>query len=174
MSEPDWKTELRAAVEAAIGLNVDCGGAAGVYRVRDAVMEAIQPHGDAAFARGLMAGSSKADYRLVQEKGRLRRELARRRTRRTKERGCVRRACLPSVPPSPPHLRMSRPKGRHRDPTPTTDHLGRLRGGLRHLASGSNKPENSIRWDAADEHDEDAFRRLLKLLFSPRADSGTA
>lgn len=37
-----------------------------------------------------------------------------------------------------------------------------------------NKPEISIRWDAADEHDEDAYRRLLELLFSPRADTGTA
>jgi hypothetical protein len=37
-----------------------------------------------------------------------------------------------------------------------------------------NKPEISIRWKAGTEHDEDAYRRLLKLLFSPRADSGTA
>lgn len=95
MSEPDWKTELRAAVEAAIGLNVDCGGAAGVYRVRDAVMEAIQPHGDAAFARGLMAGSSKADYRLVQEKGRLRR--AARRLHQTNQRKGVCPTCLPAI-----------------------------------------------------------------------------
>lgn len=33
---------LSDAVEAAIGLNVDCGGAEGVYRVRDAVMAAIE------------------------------------------------------------------------------------------------------------------------------------
>jgi hypothetical protein len=38
----------------------------------------------------------------------------------------------------------------------------------------ANKPEISIRWDKADEHDPDAYRRLLKLLFSPRADTGTA
>lgn len=38
----------------------------------------------------------------------------------------------------------------------------------------TNKPEISIRWEAAEAHDEDAYRRLLKLLFSPRADSGTA
>ncbi|MEU5764928.1 hypothetical protein ABZ782_03275 [Streptomyces asoensis] len=38
----------------------------------------------------------------------------------------------------------------------------------------TNKPEISIRWDAQEEHDEDAYRRLLKLLFSPRADNGTA
>ena len=62
MPEPDWKATLSAAVEAAIGLNVDCGGASGVYRVRDAVLEAIQPHLDAAFARGLMAGRSQAGY----------------------------------------------------------------------------------------------------------------
>lgn len=34
-----------------------------------------------------------------------------------------------------------------------------------------NQPEVTIRWEAADEHDEDAYRRLLKLLFSPRADT---
>lgn len=41
------ETDLERAVEAAIGLNVDCGGAEGVYRVRDAVMAAIErelPH----------------------------------------------------------------------------------------------------------------------------------
>lgn len=35
-----------------------------------------------------------------------------------------------------------------------------------------HQPEVTIRWEAADEHDEDAYRRLLKLLFSPR--TGTA
>lgn len=34
-----------------------------------------------------------------------------------------------------------------------------------------NQPKVTIRWEAADEHDEDAYRRLLKLLFSPRADT---
>jgi hypothetical protein len=38
----------------------------------------------------------------------------------------------------------------------------------------TKRPEISIRWDAAEEHDEDAYRRLLKLLFSPRAESGSA
>lgn len=37
-----------------------------------------------------------------------------------------------------------------------------------------NKPEISIRWGVSDEHDQDAYRRLLKLLFSPRADSDAA
>jgi len=35
--------EVSAAIECAIGLNVDCGGAEGVYRVRDAVLDAIRP-----------------------------------------------------------------------------------------------------------------------------------
>lgn len=55
MSE-SWRVRLNGDVECAIGLNVDCGGAAGVYRVRDAVLKAIAPHLDAAFARGLMVG----------------------------------------------------------------------------------------------------------------------
>jgi hypothetical protein len=38
----------------------------------------------------------------------------------------------------------------------------------------TNKPEISIRWETSDESDPDAYRRLLKILFSPRADSGTA
>ncbi|MFF3500464.1 hypothetical protein [Streptomyces sp. NPDC003247] len=36
------------------------------------------------------------------------------------------------------------------------------------------KPEISIRWEKAEEHDPDAYERLLRLLFSPRADTGTA
>ncbi|KOV07491.1 hypothetical protein [Streptomyces sp. XY533] len=35
---PDPRTEYVAAVEAAIGLNVDCGGREGVHRVRDAIL----------------------------------------------------------------------------------------------------------------------------------------
>ncbi|KOU30190.1 hypothetical protein ADK53_28645 [Streptomyces sp. WM6373] len=35
---PDPRTEYVVAVEAAIGLNVDCGGIEGVHRVRDAVL----------------------------------------------------------------------------------------------------------------------------------------
>lgn len=62
MSEPDWKVRLSAAVEVAIGLNVDCGGAAGVYRVRDAVLADIAPHVEAAYQRGLEAGRSQAGY----------------------------------------------------------------------------------------------------------------
>lgn len=38
----------------------------------------------------------------------------------------------------------------------------------------ANKPEISIRWESSDEPDADAYGRLLRLLFSPRADSGTA
>ena len=37
-----------------------------------------------------------------------------------------------------------------------------------------HQPEVTIRWEAAGEHDEDAYRRLLKLLFSPRADTPAA
>jgi hypothetical protein len=35
---PEPRKEYRAAIEAAIGLNVDCGGSEGVHRVRDAVL----------------------------------------------------------------------------------------------------------------------------------------
>jgi hypothetical protein len=45
---------------------------------------------------------------------------------------------------------------------------------LRENLADTPEPKISIRWDAADEHDEDAYRRLLKLLFSPRADTPTA
>lgn len=38
--------DLRELVEAAIGLNVDCGGVEGVHRVRDAVMAVVQPELD--------------------------------------------------------------------------------------------------------------------------------
>lgn len=62
MAEPDWKTALSEAVEAAIGLNVDCGGTLGVHRVRDAVLHALEPHLNAAYERGLMAGRSQAGY----------------------------------------------------------------------------------------------------------------
>ncbi|MFF0200242.1 hypothetical protein [Streptomyces sp. NPDC005017] len=37
-----------------------------------------------------------------------------------------------------------------------------------------DRPEISIRWTEAAEHDPDTYGRILKLLFSPRADSGTA
>lgn len=37
-----------------------------------------------------------------------------------------------------------------------------------------HKPQVSIRWDVNDEHDQDAYERLLKLLFSPRAGSGAS
>ncbi|NJP50113.1 hypothetical protein HCJ93_08515 [Streptomyces sp. SBST2-5] len=30
-----------------------------------------------------------------------------------------------------------------------------------------NNPDIRITWETAEEHDEDAYRRLLKLLFSP-------
>ncbi|MGW2169117.1 hypothetical protein ACWC1C_01135 [Streptomyces sp. NPDC001705] len=36
-----------------------------------------------------------------------------------------------------------------------------------------NQPEISLRWEAADEHDEDAYQRLLRLLFSPRTGTPT-
>ncbi|MFF9268645.1 hypothetical protein [Streptomyces rochei] len=34
-----------------------------------------------------------------------------------------------------------------------------------------NQPSVSLRWTEIDTPDEDAYRRLLKLLFSPRADT---
>lgn len=54
------------AVECAIGLNVDCGGPAGVHRVRDAVLAAIQPELDAlaalrAVARGYCPSCGRGD-----------------------------------------------------------------------------------------------------------------
>lgn len=39
----DPTTHLAERIEAAIGLNVDCGGAEGVYRLRDLVMAEVQP-----------------------------------------------------------------------------------------------------------------------------------
>jgi hypothetical protein len=43
---------------------------------------------------------------------------------------------------------------------------------LRENLRDTPEPKISMRWDVNDEHDEDAYRRLLKLLFGPRADSG--
>lgn len=41
--DSNWdKIPLATRVEAAIGLTQDCGGAEGVYRVRDAVMREVQ------------------------------------------------------------------------------------------------------------------------------------
>lgn len=68
MSEPDWKAELRDAVEVAIGISVDCGGTPGVHRVRDMVMKNVMPHIDAAYERGLQAGRSQAGYKTKRKK----------------------------------------------------------------------------------------------------------
>jgi hypothetical protein len=68
MPEPDWKTELSADVECAIGFNVDCGGTVGVHRVRDAVLHAIDRHIDAAYLRGLNAGRSQSGYTTRRKK----------------------------------------------------------------------------------------------------------
>lgn len=47
MTDPIRHPALTEAIESAIGLNVDCGGTQGVHRVRDAVLDAIQPELDA-------------------------------------------------------------------------------------------------------------------------------
>jgi len=70
--EPAWKAALSGDVEAAIGLNVDCGGTAGVHAVRDAVLAGIEPHIKAAEQRGYSAGVSK-NGKTVRE---LRQQLA--------------------------------------------------------------------------------------------------
>lgn len=68
MSEPRWKTELRDAVEVAIGISVDCGGTSGVHRVRDVVVKNVVPHIEAAYQRGLQAGRSQAGYKTSRKK----------------------------------------------------------------------------------------------------------
>jgi hypothetical protein len=68
VSEPVWETRLNADIEAAIGLSVDCGGTAGVQRVRDVVLRNVLPHIDAAYKRGLMAGRSQSGYRTTRKK----------------------------------------------------------------------------------------------------------
>lgn len=75
MPNEKWRMDLKGDIEAAIGLNVDCGGAQGVYRARDAVLEAVLPHLEAAYKRGEVAGGSRAGYRLVAENERLRRQI---------------------------------------------------------------------------------------------------
>lgn len=83
MANEKWRLDLKGDIEAAIGLNVDCGGAEGVYRVRDAVLAAVLPHLEAAYKRGHVAGASRSgrpvtrteNHRLTQENERLRREL---------------------------------------------------------------------------------------------------
>lgn len=57
--EPAWKAELSADIECAIGLNQDCGGAEGVYALRDHVFAAMEAHILAAEQRGFQAGVNK-------------------------------------------------------------------------------------------------------------------
>lgn len=55
-SEPDWKLALRHAIGEQIDPWTD-------FRfVEDAVFDAVMPHIDAAYQRGLMAGRSQANY----------------------------------------------------------------------------------------------------------------
>ncbi|WP_326613202.1 hypothetical protein OG949_33120 [Streptomyces scopuliridis] len=75
MSQPAWKAELSRDIEAAIGLNMDCGGAEGVYRLRDVVLKDVMPHIEAAFKRGHDVAKLRQGSRLVVENERLRREL---------------------------------------------------------------------------------------------------
>lgn len=76
MSEPDWKTELRRAIEA-----MDPTGSPYWLQV-------LLPHIEAAYRRGHEAGFSRAGYRLVQENERLRRELALAHQSRREEDAC--------------------------------------------------------------------------------------
>lgn len=75
MARDKGRLDLREDIEVAIGLNVDCGGAADVHRVRDAVLAAVLPHMELAYKRGIEAATGRASARLVQENERLRREL---------------------------------------------------------------------------------------------------
>lgn len=59
MSEPDWKFYLQRTVDAWV-----VGGEV----VRLGAFEALLPHIDAAYQRGLMAGRSQAGYRKRKEK----------------------------------------------------------------------------------------------------------
>lgn len=40
--------------------------------------------------------------------------------------------------------------------------------------ASEKRPELTVVWTTTEQSDEDAYRRLLKLLFSPRADSDAA
>lgn len=62
MANESRRLDLKQDIECAIGLNVDCGGAEGVHRVRDAVLAAVLPHFELAYQRGLMAGRSQSGY----------------------------------------------------------------------------------------------------------------
>jgi hypothetical protein len=62
------RLDLKADIECAIGLNMDCGGAEGVYKVRDAVLVAVLPHVELAYQRGVMGERSRAGYQKLKEK----------------------------------------------------------------------------------------------------------
>lgn len=70
--EPAWKAGLSADIECAIGLNQDCGGAEGVYALRDHVFTAVARHIRAAEQRGFSAGVSKSGATVAE----LRKKLA--------------------------------------------------------------------------------------------------
>lgn len=62
MARDQGRLDLKVDIECAIGLNQDCGGAEGVYALRDAVFAAVWPHMELAYKRGEMAAKSKAGY----------------------------------------------------------------------------------------------------------------
>jgi hypothetical protein len=68
MARDKGRLSLKDDIEVAIGLNVDCGGAEGVYKVRDAVLAAVLPHLEAAYKRGEMAGSSRSGYKIPKQR----------------------------------------------------------------------------------------------------------
>lgn len=85
VSEQQWRDALRAAIKEHAWSE---GQAADLTR-------ALQPHFEAAHARGVMTGRSKAGYRLVQENETLRRELAL--AQQTKRREGVCPSCLSAL-----------------------------------------------------------------------------
>jgi hypothetical protein len=71
VSEPDWKTELRWMAEAFAATDFQ-GHPVAPPDIRGAVsrylMGSIEPHIEAAYKRGLMAGRSQTGYRTTRKK----------------------------------------------------------------------------------------------------------
>ncbi|WP_329407124.1 hypothetical protein OG802_03505 [Streptomyces sp. NBC_00704] len=96
MSEPSWKTELRSELDDAAstierGSSIQGGIDYGRQGLESTVFEAL----DAAYQRGEQAGSSRMNYRLVQENERLRRELGLAQQSKRREEVCP--TCLSAI-----------------------------------------------------------------------------
>lgn len=70
-----WKATLSNDIECAIGLNQDCGGAEGVYALRDKVMAAVLPHMESAYKVGRMKATARIGRRYVTRNLELSRKL---------------------------------------------------------------------------------------------------